>query len=454
MSADRKPFIQSWDDPQVQHQVRTMLEESPAYREALKAVFSLDRERMEWENSLHKQLEFPKLPELNDARDQVKSIYQRIQTIAIHDNGYDVEFLPVPSGAHRKSPAIKQPPEFPLFRDHMGSYFIKLRVLNRTKKLHLGTDDPEVAKGVVSKREFKRVVSEKIMATMTEATNAPTTRKAVEEYLYWLEVVKRASPRTVEAYEAMLKRWLRDTAVPSELLEVGHADVSRFVNGPQAKKRKRATRMLALAAVKSFFRYCINAGYCRKNPAALAGNLDLTGVPFDLKERTETKAMADDEVERILWSEHTTPFWRLATAISRWTGLRLGDVCQLEPSSFAVPGKVIVWTDKRNRRVEIPRETELEPFLAELPEPEEGYYFREESRMAISLERHRLSIDFHQLLVKLNIEGKSFRSLRVSYAQMCDARGETMPHIASKMGHAHWSTTAKYYVQNNEPAMA
>jgi hypothetical protein len=40
-------------------------------------------------------------------------------------------------------------------------------------------------------------------------------------------------------------------------------------------------------------------------------------------------------------------------------GLRLGDICALEWACLKEPGKVVVWTDKRDTRVDLPVDDDL-----------------------------------------------------------------------------------------------
>ena len=53
-------------------------------------------------------------------------------------------------------------------------------------------------------------------------------------------------------------------------------------------------------------------------------------------------------------SKLESPFWRAACHLSLEYGLRLSDIAKLEWVSFLKPGKLIVWTDKHDRRIELP----------------------------------------------------------------------------------------------------
>ena len=57
------------------------------------------------------------------------------------------------------------------------------------------------------------------------------------------------------------------------------------------------------------------------------------------------------EVKRMFWRLKYLNFWLPAVLIGRYTGLRIGDVVRLEWESLSTPGKFIVWTRKRDKRI-------------------------------------------------------------------------------------------------------
>ena len=445
---ERKPFAQSCHDEAVRAQVKQMLAASPPYQAAVNRLLELEREKLEWEHDLHDRLDFPKQEEIDRLRRETKTMQQRCQVIAASDHGYIVEYESE-NPAKRKS--LKLPPSFQLRQYSTGNYYVKSKTRKGTIRLPLNTDNAEVARKIAESSHFKSLVARGLLEKIKEAAGEVSTEMAAREYFDWLHNSKKLSPSTAYDYENAVKRWLRDPKIPKNLKRVDIEDVGRFVNRPEAMRCHASTRKLQLMRLNQFFKYCIHAGYLTRNPVQMLGGIDLTGIPFDLKERTPGKGFTDEEVRRIIDDSKTSPFWRLATAIGRWTGLRMGDICQMEPANFAEPGKVVVWTDKRNSRVEVPIEPELWPFLAELPVPEDRYYWPERRLQTLSpMYRTQLSQEYWLIMRRLGMEGRSFKSLRVSYAQMLAARGESLPHIASLMGHSTPYVTAKYYVQDSQ----
>ena len=63
-------------------------------------------------------------------------------------------------------------------------------------------------------------------------------------------------------------------------------------------------------------------------------------------------------------------------------GLRLGDICKLEWECFTTAGKIIVHTDKSNKRLELPINGELSELVTQIP-VEDGTYLFPEQRQTI-----------------------------------------------------------------------
>jgi integrase len=128
------------------------------------------------------------------------------------------------------------------------------------------------------------------------------------------------------------------------------------------------------------------------------------------------------------------------------TGLRLGDICQLEWSCFDRPHEVIVWTDKRNKRVAVPVSPELSLLLTGIPVQDDGIYLFPEQRATLLDPDRRagLSVYFKRHCERAGIKDKSFHSLRHAFVQTHREHGETWKHIAQAIGHSCEETTKGY----------
>jgi hypothetical protein len=111
-------------------------------------------------------------------------------------------------------------------------------------------------------------------------------------------------------------------------------------------------------------------------------------------------------------------------------GLRLGDICALEWACLKEPGKVVVWTDKRDTRVDLPVDDDLAQGLAAIPANSDKVCFPEQEAISRSSKRSMLSVQFGRTLQAVGIQGHSFttsatRSVRTASGK--EFRRPTLP---------------------------
>ena len=107
-----------------------------------------------------------------------------------------------------------------------------------------------------------------------------------------------------------------------------------------------STRRYKLSAIKSFLNYCVAKGWKQNNPAAIV-KVNIRKVPHSKREPRKKEAFTPEEIRYIV--ANTEGFWRAAILIALETGLRMGDIVQLEWDCFT-PDTITVWTDKKERR--------------------------------------------------------------------------------------------------------
>lgn len=145
-------------------------------------------------------------------------------------------------------------------------------------------------------------------------------------------------------------------------------------------------------------------------------------------------------------------FWRSATGIGRYSGLRLGDICCLEKASLKEHGKLIVWTDKKDSRVELPISDKLAQSISLMPHSNDKRFCFPEQAMIHGdpVKRSKLSVQFTRILEGCKIEGKSFHCLRKTLATELNSQGETIEEIAKALGHSSIETTRIYIASPTE----
>lgn len=137
----------------------------------------------------------------------------------------------------------------------------------------------------------------------------------VRGFLRYLEVERQASPYTVRNYATALeqfRQWLLAELNPTpdwRQLELIH--FRRYLMFLHQQKQGRATVLLRLSALRSFYRWLIRAGQVKKNP--------LAGLVSPKRERKLPRFLSVAEVGRLL----SAPLTALqAGQINRRTALR------------------------------------------------------------------------------------------------------------------------------------
>lgn len=270
-----------------------------------------------------------------------------------------------------------------------------------------------------------------------------TVAQAIEEWLAWLRTVGR-SENTVSAYSIEMRAF----ANAARILHLPPATIkpetiNEWINSPGT--RKAGTRNVQLAQIRSFFEFCAAKGWTYGDPSRLV-EVNLGNLSFAQKEPQQRAIFTDGEVFALIAESPPDSFWRPAIALGRWTGLRLGDICQLEWESLAKPGKIVVWTQKRDRRVELPLEPDsLRRAVDSIEKTDKTYCFPREREIVMDPKRRSiLSVQFGRLCTKCGIEGRSFHDLRSSYCSAQDAAGIPIEHISRAVGHSNTLTTKGY----------
>jgi integrase len=261
-----------------------------------------------------------------------------------------------------------------------------------------------------------------------------------------------SEPNTVHNHETYLLQLFtieKCSTKPVTALDVPALD--RFVNTKDDVKV--ATREQRLASVRSFFEFCSAQGYCVGNPARLV-RVRLNRLSHEQKEPKKLVPYTHKEFKSV--HAAAEGFWKVATSLGYWTGMRLTDIACLEWASFT-DRELVVWTRKSETRVALPLNDPLigggelvAVFMGLMMDhPQRGPYCFPEQR-AVVLEpqkRAKLSVQFGRLAASCSIE-KSFHCLRHSFATRLEKEGKTLEDIGRLLGHASTETT-KGYVHNS-----
>lgn len=98
-------------------------------------------------------------------------------------------------------------------------------------------------------------------------------KESIGKYLEYLQAVKNSSPHTVSNYGKDLRQFLLflspPGAAPPALRAVNHGMIREFVAHLHDHGLEKSSIARKLAALRSFFKYCVREGYLKESPARL-----------------------------------------------------------------------------------------------------------------------------------------------------------------------------------------
>jgi integrase len=262
----------------------------------------------------------------------------------------------------------------------------------------------------------------------------------LDKYLEWSEVTG-ASDRTMDNKWYEVSRFACDTGL-KRVSQIDEEKIHQWIN-KSGEPTTVGTRRFKLSCIKMFLNYCLAKGYIKGNPALLV-KVDLRAVKHAKREAQRKQAF--DKAERqYLLKNIEAPFWRAAFTIGVETGLRLGDIAQLEWDCLT-SNTITVWTDKKDKRVSLKMSRALKEAIMSIPMEDATYLFPFERQEFIRGNRARFSMAFNRLMKKHGIEGKSFHCTRVTFATNAKKAGGSLAKIAKDLGHSSEKTTERHYI--------
>jgi integrase/recombinase XerC len=98
-------------------------------------------------------------------------------------------------------------------------------------------------------------------------------KQAITSYLQYLQSVKNSSPHTILNYGKDLEQFVSYLSPPGEqpppLLKITHLIIREFVGHLHEQGLEKSSIARKLAALRSFFKYCVREGMIKENPARL-----------------------------------------------------------------------------------------------------------------------------------------------------------------------------------------
>ena len=273
--------------------------------------------------------------------------------------------------------------------------------------------------------------------------------KEILEFLAFLRHEKNASPHTLSSYERDLRQvaaYLKEAGVRWD--KAGHLVLRGFLAGLHESKRKRSTIGRKLAALRSFYDFCVRKKWIAENPAKiLATPRQEKKMPSFLSEE-ETAALLDlPRTDKPLDLRD-----RAVLELFYATGIRVGELTGIEAGDLHFGERLVRVKGKGRKERLVPfGRTAAEALDAYrrarplLARPESG-----EAAFFLNYRGGRLTPRSVQRMVRKYIRRTAVarkispHSLRHSFASHLLGRGADLRVIQELLGHASLATTQKY----------
>ena len=350
-----------------------------------------------------------------------------------------------------------------------GIITVEISTPNGSRIISTGTKDPELANEIVEAANLRKI---EVLSRAGELTQALIQKLVIggnitvgKAYLDWVAWIRDTanSQRTEESMVQYVTAWMRDTKQEKcRLCTIRDRDLSNWVNQDR-ENLKAASRKVMLAALRSFFKYCSIKNWLNPDPARFV-RVKYKLLSHAQKEAKKKIIFTDKELHKVedyltlqiadlstmkAGKQNTKRlmklrFWYCALMIGRYAGLRLSDICCLEKESLKVPGKLIVWTDKEDTRVEIPVTPELAKGIDSIQKVSGRFCFPHYDRKARTPNRSVISLEFIRICRECGFHNHSFHDLRHTLATELKVRGASLSEIAKALGHRCEKSTLGY----------
>ncbi len=248
-------------------------------------------------------------------------------------------------------------------------------------------------------------------------------------------------PTTRSNYKLTIASFLRDTGLEARPVSaITDTAATQWVNSAGTI----ATRMARLKAIKSFAAVLSAKGLVAGSPAA-AIRVRYNDLTHAQKESDARQPFTPEEVKLLL--ENLPVDWAAMSALSLATGFRLGDCAMVEHDCFLDKDRsaVAIWMDKVDRRISLPLPSFVRKKLDALPGRHPRFLFPDLAELASDVKRRpMLSTYFRRHAAKAGVEGKTFHSLRHTFATERAKLGDSIDEIRLKLGHELADTTRIY----------
>ena len=296
-------------------------------------------------------------------------------------------------------------------------------------------------------------------------------KQAIDRFVQYLRYERNASPSTIGDYEFDLRQFQEFVTPPGEptmhLNRVDHRVIREYVSWLYDRKLAKSSVARKLAALRTFFKFCVREKYTKSNPAMLVsspklpkrlphiltaeelnGFLDsLASAPAKGPRARKPTAASEKDARLILKRD------RAILELLYAAGLRVSELVGLNLTSLDLPGQMLRVLGKG-------RKERVAPFGAKAKEALEAYWPVREEILAQPGANHEAVFLNHR---GGRLSDRAVRTLVKKYARLANVNWDLHPHslrhafathlladgadlraIQELLGHVSLSTTQRY----------
>ena len=299
--------------------------------------------------------------------------------------------------------------------------------------------------------------------------------EAIKKYLYHMRYVRNSSPETLRKYAGDLQQFVRFITPPGERIlpidEIDHRIIREFVAAMHDRKLERTTIARKLAALRSFFKFCVGQKLIKRNMARLVSSPKLPKRIPDIPTAEEMARLLDNvepagarQIAK-LRRDPSSPrsrgellilkrdrailelLYAAGIRVSELTGLSLGDINE-RSQIIRVLGKgrkerIVPFGDKALEalRAYWPVRDQIRAEWPEGGDPEAVFLGMRGTRLEARTISTIVKKYSRMVQMKWNLHPHSFRH---AFATHLLADGADLRAIQELLGHASLSTTQRY----------
>ena len=318
---------------------------------------------------------------------------------------------------------------------------------------------------------------------------------AIEQFIGYLQYEKNASPCTIREYRRDVSQFLEFLTPPGEktvssqglnhqtlkplpLTEVDHKIIREFVSSLYDQNLERASIARKLAALRTFFKFCMREGLAKQNPARLVSgpklpkrvprvlspeemNSFLDNVASPPSGRTGSKKASQKrrENEKLLLKRD-----RAILELLYGAGLRVSELTGLDAINIDTHGQMVRVLGKGRKERIVPYGGKAkqalenywpvrEEILARSPDPDHEAVFLDRKGQRLTTGSVRYLVKKYARLSNVNWHLHP-HSLRHAFATHLLADGADLRAIQELLGHVSLSTTQRYTQATVQQLMA